>query len=92
MQLEGTISLENLGTLFILTLLCAELFLLLVKSREIQVIFKKAGQRTRGEKQQVERGLTRCFVLEAVLFVPASVALVFLIVRPHLVRSCHSSR
>jgi hypothetical protein len=61
---------------------CAELFMLLMRARELTVLIKKQIQRSPVEREQVERGLLRSVLLEAVLFVPASVILVLVIVRP----------
>lgn len=58
--------------------------MVLVRQREILVMCKKSGQRTKLERYQVERGLRRSVLLEVALFVPVSVTLVQLIVRPPL--------
>jgi hypothetical protein len=63
-------------------LLSAELFLLLLRSRELNVICKKPAQRTAREKKEVSRGLTRSVVLECFFFAPASVFLVFVAICP----------
>ncbi len=68
----------------LISLCTAELFVFLVRNREIQVIFKKAKQRTVPERYQVEHGLVRSLILEFILFVPASVTLVYVVLRPFL--------
>jgi hypothetical protein len=67
--------------------LCAELFLIVVRSAQIQVIVKPEKQRTATEQTQIKRGMARSVLLEAIVFVPASVALVFITVRPLLLLS-----
>lgn len=67
--------------------LAAELLLVLVRQREILVISKKHDQRTKRERYQVRRGLRKSLLLEVVLFVPVSVALLFLVVRPLAVKN-----
>lgn len=69
------------------SLVAAELLLILVRTREIIIIAKSASQRTAKEQAEIGRGLARSLVLEAVLFVPVSVLLLFLTVRPILVDS-----
>ena len=69
----------------LITLLCAELFCVIVRNGEILILFKRRSQRTATEQKQVERGLSRAITLELFIFVPASVVLALLIVRPLLV-------
>jgi hypothetical protein len=61
------------------TILSAELLLLLTRSTDLLVLCKQSRQRTRLEQQQVDRGLWRGLVLEALLFVPASCILLLLL-------------
>lgn len=68
-------------------MLSAELMLILVRSGHIQTIAKPEAQRTQSEQMQIKRGLIRSLFLEAVVFVPASVVLVFIAVRPLLLLS-----
>jgi hypothetical protein len=75
------------GVQALISLLCAELFLILARNREIVVILKANSQRTAPERTQVARGLFRSIILEICLFAPASVFLVLVIVRPLLVIS-----
>ena len=63
----------------------AELFLVLASRREIQIIFKKRDQKTKLEKQEVARGLSRSVLLDAVIFVPVSVLLMLAGVKPWVV-------
>src|SRR5260221_13726266 len=65
-----------------ITLLCAELYALLVRHRELTILIKSASQRTFSERMEVERGLCRSVILELVLFVPASSILVLTIISP----------
>jgi len=64
--------------------LAGELLLILARQREIVVMCKKPDQRTKLERYQVGRGLRRSLLLEVGLFVPVSVVLMLLIVRPLL--------
>lgn len=68
----------------LLTFISAELLCLLVLSGEIRIICKRPSQRSSSEQKQVERGLPRSILLELLLFVPVSVALALLVVRPLL--------
>jgi hypothetical protein len=63
---------------------CMSSFLVIVKSPEITIMFKKQSQRSPVEQQRAERGLGRSLLLEILLFVPVSVALVLLAVAPFL--------
>lgn len=67
---------------FGVTLACAELFLVLVRSREINIIAKTGSQRTATEDRELSGGLVRSLVLELVIFVPASVILAWIAIRP----------
>jgi hypothetical protein len=67
--------------------LCAEFLLILSRSKNLQTIAKAEQQRTAPEHKQVEQGLARCLLLEALVFVPASVLLVFITIRPLLLLS-----
>jgi hypothetical protein len=62
-----------------LTFLAAELLFLIVRSRDLTILFKRADQRTAAENALVTRGLGRSLCLEMVLFVPASAFLMVLI-------------
>lgn len=66
----------------LVTLSCAELYLIIARSQEITILAKKKMQRKPAEQEQVDRGLFRSVVLESLLFVPCSVGLVMLIILP----------
>src|SRR5437870_600906 len=68
-------------------LACAELFFLLVRTKDIQIIFKNSYQLTSRERVLVKRGLRRSLLLEMVVFVPASVMLVMVVLLPSLIRA-----
>jgi hypothetical protein len=69
---------------FGMSLAGAELLFIIIRSSDLQIIIKSHKQRIEAERNQITRGLARSFVLEMLLFVPASVLLVFLAVRPFL--------
>jgi NADH:ubiquinone oxidoreductase subunit 5 (subunit L)/multisubunit Na+/H+ antiporter MnhA subunit len=73
----------NLG-LWGVTLLCAELFMVLVRTNEIHIVFRSKKQRTDEEQKQIARGLRKSLSLEILLFVPASVLLGLIILLPLL--------
>jgi len=56
-------------------LLAAWLFLVVTRSKEILIAVKSHDERTRYERRMVERGMIKSLVLDALLFVPASVSL-----------------
>ncbi len=56
--------------------------MLLMRTREITVLIKSDSQRTPVEQHEVERGLCRAVLLEGCVFLPASVLLVLVVVRP----------
>jgi hypothetical protein len=62
-----------------LTLLAAELFFVLVRSKDITTLVKRPLQRSVHEQHRFARGLLRSVVLEMAVFVPASAALLLLI-------------
>ena len=61
------------------TFISAELVLLLTRSRDIMALTKSRRQRTHLEQHEINRGLARAILLEALLFVPASCLLLVLI-------------
>ena len=63
-------------------LICAEMLLFIVRSRQFNILIKTPQQRTQRENKEVNRGLFRCVALEALIFVPVSVVLVFVTIRP----------
>lgn len=66
----------------LVTLVCAELFLVLARYREINVLAKKRCQRTSAEQRELGRGLGRALLLDFMVFLPASVVLVWITIRP----------
>src|SRR4051812_24326719 len=67
-----------------ITLLCAELLFLLVRNQDIMLVSKAANQRNETEQQQVNRGLLRSLLIEIFVFVPASTALMLILIRPFI--------
>ena len=70
------------GTGGYISFVCAELFMLLTRAREIILLLKRDGQRSPVERKEVARGLCRAVLLEGFVFLPASVLLVLIVVRP----------
>ena len=68
----------------IISLFSAYLFYSVTHSNNILNILKKEGQRTEEEQLEIRRGLIRSFILELLLFVPASIFLLRLLVFPFL--------
>ncbi|HXX22036.1 MAG TPA: hypothetical protein VEO19_02670 [Terriglobia bacterium] len=62
----------------VVSFVSAGLFFLIMNHRELKALVKQLDQRTNLEKSQVESGLARTLALEFFLLVPASVALVVL--------------
>jgi hypothetical protein len=62
--------------------LSAELYIVLARHDAIETLARKAEQRTAFQQKEVDRGLLRSVLLEAILFVPTSVTLVLLVVLP----------
>lgn len=77
-----SVMLSALTNPWVITLVSSELFLVIVRSREISILAKRQSQRTDDEQSQVSRGLLRSLVLESILFVPASAILVLLTIVP----------
>jgi hypothetical protein len=73
---------STLSPTWAVTIVSSELFLVIVRSRDISILAKNQSQRTDDEQSQVSRGLMRSLILELVLFVPASAILVLLIFPP----------
>jgi hypothetical protein len=71
--------------LWAVTLLCAELFLVIVRTAEINVLVRSSHQRTPDERKRISGGLGRSFLLEVLLFVPVSVLLVLITIPPLVV-------
>ena len=62
-----------------LTFLSAEILFVLVRSADLFVAIKSQAQRTKKEQHQIDRGLRRSLLFEALLLVPSSAVLVLLI-------------
>lgn len=84
MQILGSLLATFKDFQAVTSLVCAELFLVIVRTREITVLVKSDSQRTIVERREVARGLCRSIVLEMCIFIPVSVFLVVVIVRPFL--------
>ena len=65
-------------------LLTAEVLLVLSRARDITIIAKKKSQRTDPERDKIDLGLARAILLEIVIFVPFSAALVLWVVAPFI--------
>jgi hypothetical protein len=63
----------------LVTLAASELFLIIVRSGDISILSKKESQRTPDERVKASGGLIRSLALEFLLFVPASAALILLV-------------
>jgi len=70
---------QALLSYYLLTVLAAELTLLLVRSGDIVIMVKSAKQRTADEQHRIDRGLRRSFIIELILLVPASATLLILL-------------
>jgi hypothetical protein len=68
----------------LVTIGCAELFLVMARAAKIIALEKRADQRTAIEQKWVERGLARELVIEFVLLVPSSAALAVIILPPYV--------
>ncbi len=73
--------LENISP-HVWTFLSAELILVLVRSADIKILFKKRSQQSTPERKQVDQGLFRSVLLEVFIFVPVSAWLALLVVQP----------
>jgi hypothetical protein len=67
-------------------LLCAEGLLILASTKSITICIKRPGQRTPAESKLVARGLVRELLCEVLIFVPVSVVLASIVVRPILAK------
>jgi hypothetical protein len=67
---------------FLISLVCAECLLILTSSNKLTTILKSPAQRSAGEKKQIAGGLRREFFGEFVIFVPVSVFLASVVLRP----------
>lgn len=64
------------------TLASAEFLAILARSKDLQVLAMRRSQRSTHEQARVNRGLARAVLLELMGFVPVSVALSLLTLRP----------
>jgi hypothetical protein len=67
---------------FVLALVCAEGLLILTSADTIKIAVKRRDQRSPGETKRVSRGLFREFLAECFLFVPVSVGMAMIVLRP----------
>lgn len=65
--------------IFLTTLISAWLFFLVMNARDLKTLIKRRDQRTDEEQLQVCRGLLRLFLVEMLVMVPASAALILLL-------------
>jgi hypothetical protein len=63
----------------LIAFLAAELFFLVARSKDFTTLIKRENQRTPREHNRVTRGLLRSTLLEALVYVPASTALLELL-------------
>jgi hypothetical protein len=70
----------------LIALICAEALLILTSIETLKIAFKRANQRTAGETTRVSGGLFREFLGEVLVFVPVSVVLAMILLRPFLVK------
>lgn len=82
MQSQATTGFYN----SLISLATAEAFLLLVRAKQILVLARSNVQRDEVEREEVRRGLTRSLILEVLVFVPASVFLVLILIGPLFMR------
>jgi hypothetical protein len=68
----------------IVSLGCAELFMLLAHGPEVKILFKKDSQLSSKERKEIEGGLARSVLVDGIVFVPASIVLMLIIIRPML--------
>jgi hypothetical protein len=64
-----------------ITLVAAELMALLTRSTDVTILFKSSSERGDAENERVRRGLRKELLLDFILYVPASVALILLTIR-----------
>jgi hypothetical protein len=67
---------------FLIALICAECLLILTSTEKLTIILKSPAQRSAGEKKRIAGGLVREFLGEFLIFVPVSVLLAYLVLRP----------
>ena len=84
------ISLAEVGSRMgdsLITLGCAELLFLLVRSKNILIAVKRENQRSTSEKLEIKQGLCRALWLEGLVFVPASSVLAILVIKAFLTKA-----
>src|SRR5271165_4123276 len=72
---------------FAVALAAAELFVVIVRYRELNILVKSHEQRTARERSEIKRGLLRSVILEFSVFAPISVILMWITIRPVLLRN-----
>jgi hypothetical protein len=72
---------------YLFSLLAAEAWLILAKSKSLTILFKFPHQRTAGVKKLIECGLLMEVMTAAIIFVPVSVFLAVNILRPFISRA-----
>jgi hypothetical protein len=70
----------------LIALVCAEGLLILTSVDTLKIAVKRSDQRTSGERKRVSHGLFREFIGEFFIFVPVSVVLAMIVLRPFLLR------
>lgn len=70
----------------LISLVCAEGLLILTSVDTLKIALKRVDQRTPGERSRVSHGLFREFVGEFFVFVPVSVVLAMIVLRPFLLK------
>lgn len=71
---------------FLVSFVCAECLLILTSSNTLIICLKSQAQRLAGENRRIANGLRREFFGEFLIFVPVSVVLAYLVLRPLLER------
>ena len=69
----------------IIALTSGIMFFLLIKSKDIIIIFKRKLQRTEEEKSRIEHGLIKSLLLEIFIFIPISIFLFHLAIMPFII-------
>lgn len=70
----------------LIALICAEGLLVLTSVNTLKIAFKRSDQRTLGEKRRISGGLFREFLGEFLVFVPVSVLMAMIVLRPFVVK------
>ena len=72
----------------LLTLLCAELFLLLCRVDQLKIAIKSDAQLSGEERKRISRGLRRDLLFDFLIFVPVNFILASIIFRTAFLRYC----